>query len=189
MMALSRKLGSIRSPGCGSVRGARTQREHHTATNLSALWSTCTPVRSGWPKRLANTDFDLQLPVVNPEFKDNAVRLGLLVQAYNLGNFLRRLVLPTEMARWRLTSLRERLMKVGARLICHASCQACQRKQRPQTLTTGGDTCRFRLPRPDVQASEAHIAKCRYECLTVQPTTRVPSLIWGIPAGDATEAG
>ena len=32
------------------------------------------------------------------EFKDNVVRLALFVLAYNLGNFLRRLALPTEMA-------------------------------------------------------------------------------------------
>jgi len=50
------------------------------------------------------------------QFKDNAVRLALFVLAYNLGNFLRRLVLPPEMARWSLTTLRERLVKIGARL-------------------------------------------------------------------------
>jgi hypothetical protein len=40
--------------------------------------------------------------------------------AYNLGNFLRRLVLPPEMARWSLTTLREKLVKIGARLVRHA---------------------------------------------------------------------
>ena len=40
--------------------------------------------------------------------------------AYNLANFLRRLVLPKEMARWSLTSLRERSVKIGARLTRHA---------------------------------------------------------------------
>ncbi len=44
----------------------------------------------------------------------------LAVLAYNLGNFLRRLVLPKEMARWSLTSLREGLVKIGARLTRHA---------------------------------------------------------------------
>jgi len=53
-------------------------------------------------------------------FQHNAVRLALFVLAYNLGNFLRRLVLPTEMARWSLTSLREKLVKIGARLVRHA---------------------------------------------------------------------
>jgi hypothetical protein len=54
------------------------------------------------------------------QFKDNAVRLALFVLAYNLGNFLRRLVLPPEMARRSLTTLRERLVKIGARLTRHA---------------------------------------------------------------------
>ncbi len=53
-------------------------------------------------------------------FVRNAVRLALFVLAYNLGNFLRRLVLPPEMARWSLTSLREKLVKIGARLVRHA---------------------------------------------------------------------
>jgi hypothetical protein len=53
-------------------------------------------------------------------FRRNAVRLALFVLAYNLGNFLRRLVLPPEMARWSLTSLREKLVKIGARLVRHA---------------------------------------------------------------------
>ena len=54
------------------------------------------------------------------EFKDNAVRLSLFVLAYNLGNFLRRLALPEQMASWSLTSLREKVIKVGARLVTHA---------------------------------------------------------------------
>jgi len=54
------------------------------------------------------------------EFKNNVVRLALFVLAYNLGNFLRRLVLPPEMARWSLTTLREKLVKIGARLTRHA---------------------------------------------------------------------
>ena len=54
------------------------------------------------------------------EFKNNVVRLALFVLAYNLGNFLRRLVLPPEMAHWCLTTLREKLVKIGARLTRHA---------------------------------------------------------------------
>jgi len=37
-----------------------------------------------------------------------------------LGSFLRRLVLPRETAAWSLTSLKERAIKVGARLAKHA---------------------------------------------------------------------
>jgi len=42
--------------------------------------------------------------------------LGAL--AYNLANFLRTLATPEEIGRWSLTSLRERLIKTGARLVC-----------------------------------------------------------------------
>jgi hypothetical protein len=54
------------------------------------------------------------------EFKNNVVRLALFVLAYNLGNLLRRLVLPPEMARRSLTTLREKLVKIGARMTRHA---------------------------------------------------------------------
>jgi hypothetical protein len=53
-------------------------------------------------------------------FAANAVRLQLHVLAYNLGNFLRTLALPAEAARWSMTTLRERLVKIGARIVRHA---------------------------------------------------------------------
>ena len=52
-------------------------------------------------------------------FRDNAVRLQLFALAYNLANFLRSLVLPNEMAHWSLTTLREKLVKIGARIVRH----------------------------------------------------------------------
>jgi hypothetical protein len=52
-------------------------------------------------------------------FRDNAVRLQLFALAYNLANFLRSLVLPNEVARWSLTTLREKLVKIGARIVRH----------------------------------------------------------------------
>jgi len=54
------------------------------------------------------------------EFDDNKVRLHLFVLAYNLGNFLRQLVLPREIKRWTLTSTREKLIKIGAKVVRHA---------------------------------------------------------------------
>jgi len=42
------------------------------------------------------------------------------VIAYNLGNLLRRLVLPVSILSWSLTSLQQRLFKTGGRLIRHA---------------------------------------------------------------------
>ncbi|HUS96475.1 MAG TPA: IS1380 family transposase, partial [Hyphomicrobiaceae bacterium] len=53
-------------------------------------------------------------------FRSNEVRLWLSVIAYNLGNLWRRLVLPKRIERWSLTSLQQRLVKTGGRLIKHA---------------------------------------------------------------------
>ncbi len=53
-------------------------------------------------------------------FRANEVRLWLSVIAHNLGNLWRRLALPAAVANWSLTSLRQRLVKTGGRLIKHA---------------------------------------------------------------------
>ena len=53
-------------------------------------------------------------------FRDNAVRLQLHALAYNLANFLRSLALPNEAERWSLTTLREKLVKIGAKMVSHA---------------------------------------------------------------------
>tara|TARA_R110002124_G_scaffold278046_3_gene449755 strand:- start:1991 stop:2440 length:450 start_codon:yes stop_codon:yes gene_type:complete len=69
-------------------------------------------------------------------FKDNQARLQLFALAYNLGNFLRRLALPKPIQNWSLTTLREKLVKVGAKVtrqpstysfnwpkwLCHGDC-------------------------------------------------------------------
>ncbi len=39
--------------------------------------------------------------------------------AYNLGNFLRTLALPDEVEHWSLTTLREKLIKIGAKVVRH----------------------------------------------------------------------
>jgi hypothetical protein len=40
--------------------------------------------------------------------------------AYNMANFLRTLALPEEMATWSLTTIREKLVKIGAKVVAHA---------------------------------------------------------------------
>ena len=40
--------------------------------------------------------------------------------AYNLANFLRQLVLPKSIQGWTLTTLREKLIKIGAKVVTHA---------------------------------------------------------------------
>ncbi len=53
-------------------------------------------------------------------FKDNQTRLQLFALAYNLANFLRRLALPPAVRHWSLTTLREKLVKIGAKVVRHA---------------------------------------------------------------------
>ena len=53
-------------------------------------------------------------------FISNQVRLWLFVLAYNLGNFLRRLVLPKKIKHWSLRSLLVKLIKIGAKVIMHS---------------------------------------------------------------------
>ena len=54
-------------------------------------------------------------------FKDNQTRLQLFALAYNLANFLRRLALPKLVRHWSLTTLREKLIKIGAKVTRHAN--------------------------------------------------------------------
>jgi hypothetical protein len=52
-------------------------------------------------------------------FAANAVRLQLHALAYNLGNFMRTLAMPAGAEPWSLTSLREKLIKIGAKVVSH----------------------------------------------------------------------
>jgi hypothetical protein len=52
-------------------------------------------------------------------FAANTVRLQLHALAYNLGNFMRTLAMPKTAEPWSLTSLREKLIKIGAKVISH----------------------------------------------------------------------
>src|SRR5450755_3891731 len=56
------------------------------------------------------------------------VRLALSLLAYNLGNLWRRLTLPKRIENWSLTSLQQRLVKTGGRLV----------KRAPLLLATAG---------------------------------------------------
>jgi hypothetical protein len=53
-------------------------------------------------------------------FRANEVRLWLRLTVCNLGNLCRRLALPAPSGKWSLTSLQQRLVKTGWRLIKHA---------------------------------------------------------------------
>jgi Transposase DDE domain group 1 len=41
------------------------------------------------------------------------------VPAYNLGNFMRTLAMPKQAEPWSRTSLREKLLKIGAKVVSH----------------------------------------------------------------------
>lgn len=53
------------------------------------------------------------------KFRNNEVRLQLHALAYNLANFMRTLVLPKEVEHWSLTTIREKLVKIGAKVVAH----------------------------------------------------------------------
>ena len=53
------------------------------------------------------------------KFRNNEVRLQLHALAYNLANFMRTLALPKEVEHWSLTTLREKLVKIGAKVVRH----------------------------------------------------------------------
>ncbi|WP_051134303.1 IS1380 family transposase [Methylocystis sp. ATCC 49242] len=59
-------------------------------------------------------------------FAANAVRLQLHALAYNLGNFLRTLATPEPIKDWSLTTLKEKLIKIGAKVVAHARYVAFQ---------------------------------------------------------------
>ena len=59
-------------------------------------------------------------------FAANAVRLQLHELAYNLGNFLRTLATPEPIKEWSLTTLKEKLVKIGAKVVGHARYVAFQ---------------------------------------------------------------
>jgi hypothetical protein len=52
-------------------------------------------------------------------FRSNEVRLQLHTLAYNLGNFLRTVALRREVEHWSLTTLREKLIKIGVKVMRH----------------------------------------------------------------------
>jgi hypothetical protein len=53
-------------------------------------------------------------------FKDNEARLHHFALAYNLANFLRQLILPKPIKGWALTTLREKLIKIGVKVVSHS---------------------------------------------------------------------
>jgi hypothetical protein len=53
------------------------------------------------------------------QFRHNTIRFQLHALSYNLGNFMRTLALPDAVEQWPLTTLREKLVKIGAKIVSH----------------------------------------------------------------------
>src|SRR4051812_27209110 len=69
--------------------------------------------RAVWPYALRWTRLSCHA------FRHSAARLQLFALACNLANFLRSLALPEAVAQWSLTTPREKLVKIGARIVRH----------------------------------------------------------------------
>jgi hypothetical protein len=54
------------------------------------------------------------------DFRDNKIRLQLFALACNLGKFFRQVALPKSVGHWMMTTLREKAIKFGAKVVCHA---------------------------------------------------------------------
>lgn len=53
-------------------------------------------------------------------FSSNRVRLALFALACDLGDFLRRFALPSEVSHWPLSSIQFKLVKIGTRTVSHS---------------------------------------------------------------------
>jgi hypothetical protein len=95
----------------------------HQSTNVVAFYNkrgTCEQWIKEWKGALKGTRLSCR------SFDANAVRLQLHALAYNLGNFLRTLAIPEAIAEWSLTTLREKLVKIGAKVVSHGRYVAFQ---------------------------------------------------------------
>ena len=85
-------------------------------------------------------------------FTASAVRLQLHALAYNLGNFLRTLATPEPIKDWSLTSLKAKLIKIGAKVVSHGRYVAFQMAEVAIPRTLFADILRMIAelrPKPD----------------------------------------
>ena len=75
------------------------------------------------------------------KFDHNAVRLQLHALAYNLGNFMRTLALPDAVEQWSLTTLREKLIKIGAKIVRTAATSSSRWPRSPSRETSSPTSC------------------------------------------------
>jgi hypothetical protein len=77
-----------------------------------------------------------------------SVRLQLHALAYNLANFLSTLALPEEIKQWSLTTLHQRLVKIGAKIVHHGRSVIFQMAEVavPRAMFQKTLRCRCRMP-------------------------------------------
>ena len=86
----------------------------HASKNVVGFYNkrgTCEQRINEWKGALKGTRLSCS------SFNANAVRLQLHALAYNLGNFFRTLAIPDAIAEWSLTTLRDKLIKIGAKVV------------------------------------------------------------------------
>ena len=84
-------------------------------------------------------------------FSANAVHLQLHALACNLGNFLCTLATPNPIKNWSLTSVKEKLIKIGAKVVSHGRCVAFQETSSP-TSCGSSPNCNRRQSRQQHEA-------------------------------------
>ena len=90
----------------------------------------------------------------------NQTRLQLFALAYNLANFLRRLALPRDVKHWSLTTLREKLVKIGAEVTRHSRYITFQLAEVAVFRRLGVSEVVCRDPRPYCPVDDSS-TKCR----------------------------
>jgi len=108
------------------------------------------------------------------EFVANAVRLQLHALAYNLGNFLRVLATPEPIKDWSLTSLKEKLIKIGAKVVNYGGYVAFQMAEvaipRQMAATTSASVRRSIVMRSQAIDGRS-VPKCQGKWPDQPPTT------------------
>jgi Transposase DDE domain group 1 len=119
-----RRVGTKSLPsrrrGSSGIRASCT----HASASSSATWRPAERIVAFYNHRGAceqcikeRTGAIKWTPLSCRSFAANAVRLQLHALAYNLGNFMRTLAKTAEP--WSLTSLREKLIRIGAKVVSH----------------------------------------------------------------------
>ena len=101
--------------GAAFIDGCWIQASLHVLTGVFCAFLVFSNSRN-----IATNPWRRHSVVTRSRFRSNELRLWLSVIAYNLGNLWRRLVLPKRIDNWSLTSLQQRLVKTGGRLVKHA---------------------------------------------------------------------